>query len=154
MYSLNLGAKGLNEHIYASLPVCYDGKFILVRVVAWANQFNQFLPCMFIQNKILQINLRKEKNPQHFSSVLSLFKGKTCEVYLTIIRRSGGEWRWIFTKPLRRGKYPPLFTDTKWKICFSIYNTSSIAIPKKVLYFPMKWVSRDILFTRKLPGGE
>ena len=38
--------------------------------------------------------------------------------------------------------------------CFSIYNTSLIAIPKKLLHFLMKWVSRDIFFTRKPPGGE
>ena len=42
----------------------------------------------------------------------------------TIIRRSGGEKRWIFTEPLRRGKYPPLFADTEANNCFSINNTS------------------------------
>ena len=30
----------------------------------------------------------------------------------------------------RRGKYPLLFTDTEANNCFSIYNTSLIAVPK------------------------
>ena len=58
------------------------------------------------------------------------------------------------SEPLRRGKYPPLVTDTEANNCFSIYNTSLIAIPKKLLHFLMKWVSRDIFFSRRPPGGE
>ena len=41
------------------------------------------------------------------------------------------KWRWIavviYRAAKRRGKYPPLFTDTEVNNCFSIYQTSWIA---------------------------
>ena len=60
------------------------------------------------------------------------------------------KWRWIVVD-IYRAASPPLFTDTEANNCFSIYNTSLIAIPKQLLYFLMKWVSRDIFFS---PGSR
>ena len=71
---------------------------------------------------------------------------------LFIVNNYSPKWRWIAVdiyELLRRGKYPPLFTNTEANNCFRIYKTSLIAIPKWLLYFLMKWVSRDICFTRK-----
>ena len=49
-------------------------------------------------------------------------------------------YRWIFTEPLRRGKYPPLFNDTEANNCFGIYNTSLVAILPNS--YPLSWYNR------------
>ena len=47
-----------------------------------------------------------------------------------IINNYSPKWRWIvvdiYRAAKRRGKYPPLFTDTEVNNCFSIYHTSWI----------------------------
>ena len=61
----------------------------------------------------------------------------------------------VFTERLRRGKHPPLFTDTEANNCFSIqHKFNSNSQIATVLYFLIKWVSHNIFFLRKPPRGE
>ena len=51
-------------------------------------------------------------------------------IWWIIINNYSPKWRWIvvdiYRAAKRRGKYPPLFTDTEVNNCFSIYHTSWI----------------------------
>ena len=64
--------------------------------------------------------------------------------YSTIIREVDVNNGGCLLSRLGEVKYPPLFTSTSANNCFSIYNTSLIAIPKYLLYFLIKWVSHAI----------
>ena len=54
----------------------------------------------------------------------------------------------------RRGKYPPLFTDTEANNCFSIYNTSLTTNSQIGALFSDKMGLASSFFLRMPPGGE
>ena len=67
---------------------------------------------------------------------LSLLCTRWGQVYwhnASLVNNHSLKWRWIaveFREPLRRGKCPPLFTDTEANNCFSSYNTSlTLSLP-------------------------